>query len=361
MGRLFGTDGVRGIANQSLTCDLAFRLGQAGAYVLTNEVHKARIMIGRDTRVSGSMLESAMVAGICSVGAQAIVAGVLPTPAMAFLTRQYGVDAGVVISASHNTLEYNGIKFFSNTGYKLSDALEERIEAIILDNSEQIELPTGLKVGTRIRLANAAREYLDFLLSSGGRLDGMKIVLDCANGAASEIAPQVFKSLGATVCSYYNMPDGANINENCGSTHPQTLQKLVVEQGADVGLAFDGDADRLIAVDELGNIVDGDRIMGICAAYMKEKGRLKKDTLVTTVMSNIGLDNFLQERQCHCLRTNVGDRYVLEKMLEGGYNLGGEQSGHVIFLDFNTTGDGILTAIQLLKVMKAKEQRLSRL
>ena len=248
MGRLFGTDGVRGVANRELTCELAFKLGQAGAYVLTNEVHKAKILIARDTRISGTMLEAAMVAGICSVGAQAVSAGIITTPAVALLTRQYDVDAGVMISASHNTLEYNGIKFFSKEGYKLSDQLEERIEAIILDGTEQLYQPVGSQVGNRIKLANSGREYMDFLLSTGKRLDGMKIVLDCANGAAFEIAPQVFKGMGATVYPYYNMPDGSNINENCGSTHPERLQQLVVELDADVGFAFDGDADRLIAV-----------------------------------------------------------------------------------------------------------------
>ena len=361
MGRLFGTDGVRGVANRELTCELAFKLGQAGAYVLTNEVHKAKILIARDTRISGTMLEAAMVAGICSVGAQAVSAGIITTPAVALLTRQYDVDAGVMISASHNTLEYNGIKFFSKEGYKLSDQLEERIEAIILDGTEQLYQPVGSQVGNRIKLANSGREYMDFLLSTGKRLDGMKIVLDCANGAAFEIAPQVFKGMGATVYPYYNMPDGSNINENCGSTHPERLQQLVVELDADVGFAFDGDADRLIAVDEFGNIVDGDSIMGICAIYMKEKGQLRKDTVVTTVMSNIGLELALKEHGCKTVKTAVGDRYVLECMLQEGYNFGGEQSGHVIFKDYNTTGDGILTAIQLLKVLKAKDQRLSRL
>ena len=361
MSRLFGTDGVRGVANRELTCDLAFKLGQAGAYVLTNAVHKAKILIARDTRISGTMLESAMVAGICSVGAQAVAAGVITTPAVALLTRQYDVDAGVMISASHNTLEYNGIKFFSKAGYKLSDELEERIERIILDGTETFPQPVGSDVGSRIHLANAGREYMDFLLSTGKRMDGMKIVLDCANGAAYEIAPQVFRGMGATVLAYYNNPDGSNINEKCGSTHPERLQQLVVELGADVGFAFDGDADRLIAVDELGNLVDGDSIMGICAIHLKDKGQLKENTVVTTVMSNIGLDIALKAHGCRTVKTNVGDRYVLECMLREGYNLGGEQSGHIIFKDFNTTGDGILTAIQLLRVMKARDQRLSRL
>ncbi|MGI6175064.1 MAG: phosphoglucosamine mutase [Christensenellales bacterium] len=361
MGRLFGTDGVRGIANADLSNDLAYKLGQAGAYVLTNEVHKAKILIGRDTRISGSMLEASMVAGICSVGAQAILAGVITTPAVALLTKQYDVDAGVMISASHNSVEYNGIKFFSKQGYKLSDEIEEQIESIILDHPEVIQLPQGNLVGNSVIIANAAREYIDFLLSTGERLDGMKVVLDCANGAASAIAPQVFRSLGATVYAYHNSPDGTNINEKCGSTNPQMLQQLVVELDADVGLAFDGDADRLIAVDELGNLVDGDRIMGICAYYMKERGLLKKNTLVSTVMSNIGLEMDLKANGCEMVKTKVGDRYVLERMLKDGYNLGGEQSGHIIFLDYNATGDGILTGIQLLKIVHASPKPFSSL
>jgi phosphoglucosamine mutase len=359
---LFGTDGVRGLANSELTGKLAFELGQAGAYVLTMAKHKPRILIGRDTRISGDMLEAALIAGICSVGAEAIVAGVIPTPAVAYLTRHYGADAGVVISASHNSMEYNGIKFFDKNGYKLPDELENRIESIILDKAETMPAPIGVEVGRRVRIRNAVRDYVEFLKGTVDTdLDGLKIVLDCANGAAYEAAPMVLGSLGAEVITTYHTPDGTNINDYCGSTHPEKLQSLVLETGADVGLAFDGDADRLIAVSELGNLVDGDHIMYICAMDMKERGLLKQNTVVSTVMSNLGLDNALKNASCKLEKTRVGDRYVLEKMLEMGYNFGGEQSGHIIFLDHNTTGDGILTALQLLSVMKRSGRKLSEL
>lgn len=362
MGRLFGTDGVRGLANSELTGKLAFELGQAGAYVLTMAKHKPRILIGRDTRISGDMLEAALIAGICSVGAEAIVAGVIPTPAVAYLTRHYGADAGVVISASHNSMEYNGIKFFDKNGYKLPDELENRIESIILDKAETMPAPIGVEVGRRVRIRNAVRDYVEFLKGTVDTdLDGLKIVLDCANGAAYEAAPMVLGSLGAEVITTYHTPDGTNINDYCGSTHPEKLQSLVLETGADVGLAFDGDADRLIAVSELGNLVDGDHIMYICAMDMKERGLLKQNTVVSTVMSNLGLDNALKNAGCKLEKTRVGDRYVLVKMLEMGYNFGGEQSGHIIFLDHNTTGDGILTALQLLSVMKRSGRKLSEL
>jgi phosphoglucosamine mutase len=345
-----------------LTCDLAFKLGQAGAYALTSEVHKARILIGKDTRISGDMLESALVAGICSVGAEAVVAGVVPTSGIAYLTRNYGADAGVVISASHNTVEYNGIKFFSADGKKLPDAIEDRIERIILDNSEPITLQTGVNVGRRVSAAGALAEYKEFLLSTTDtNLRGLKIVLDCAHGAASTVAPRAFKELGAEVVPYYNTPDGTNINDFCGSTHPQKLTQLVAELGADLGLAFDGDADRLIAVDEHGRIVDGDAIMAICALDLKQRGLLKKNTLVCTVMSNMGLDIAMKEHGIATAKTKVGDRYVLEEMLRSGYCLGGEQSGHIIFLDHNTTGDGILTGIQLASIIRRGDKPLAKL
>ncbi len=362
MGRLFGTDGVRGVANEKLTCELAFKLGQAGAYVLTSRVHKARILIGRDTRISGNMLEAAMVAGICSVGAEAIVAGVIPTSGVAFLTRDYKADAGVVISASHNSVEYNGIKFFNADGKKLPDEVENRIESIILDGSEEIMLQTGVNIGRKVSAANSAAEYKEFLLSTiNTNLRGLKIVLDCAHGAASFIGPRSFTELGAEVIPYYNTPDGTNINDYCGSTHPQKLTQLVAELGADLGLAFDGDADRLIAVDEHGVIVDGDQIMAICAIDMKERGLLKKDTLVCTVMSNLGLDIAMKKHGIKTVKTKVGDRYVLEEMIKGGYSLGGEQSGHIIFLDDNTTGDGILTGLHLASIIMRSGKSLSRL
>ena len=362
MGRLFGTDGVRGIANEKLSCELAFKLGQAGAYVLTSSVHKARILIGRDTRISGDMLESALVAGICSVGAEAVVAGVIPTSGVAFLTRDYGADAGIVISASHNAAEYNGIKFFSSDGKKLPDEIEDRIEAIILDGSELIEHKTGVNVGRRVGALNALAEYKEFLLgTTDTNLRGLKIVLDCAHGAASVVGPRAFQELGATVVPYYNTPDGTNINDNCGSTHPQKLTQLVTELGADMGFAFDGDADRLIAVDEHGVIVDGDQIMAICAIDLKKRGLLKQDTLVCTVMSNLGLDIAMEQQGIRTVKTKVGDRYVLEEMLKSGYSLGGEQSGHIIFLDQTPTGDGILSGIQLASVVMRSGRPLSRL
>lgn len=362
MGRLFGTDGVRGIANSELTCELAFKLGQAGAYVLASQVHRPSILVGRDTRISGDMLEAALVAGICSVGARAMVLGVVPTPAIAYLTRYYNADAGVMISASHNPVEYNGIKFFDGRGYKLPDALEDRIENIILDGAETITLPTGIEIGRRVRMRNARRDYVEFLKSTSGvSLNGLHVVLDCANGSASEYAATVLTDMGAKVMPYYCTPDGTDINDNCGSTHPQRLQQLVVENGADVGLAFDGDADRLISVDDHGQVVDGDQMMAIVGTHMHAKGQLKRDSIVSTVMSNMGLELALKSAGINNVRTRVGDRYVLEHMLEHGYNLGGEQSGHIIFLDHNTTGDGILSAIQLLTVMVETGRPLSRL
>lgn len=363
MARLFGTDGVRGIANRDLTCELAFKLGQASACVLASNVHRPTILVGRDTRISGEMLESALVAGICSMGARAVLVDVMPTPAIAYLTRYYQADAGAVISASHNTVEYNGIKFFDSKGYKLPDAVEDRIEEIIRTGlPEDRPLPIGAEVGRPVRQRNAQRRYIDFVKETTGvRLDGLHIVLDCAQGANSQVAPTVLAELGAHVSVYYHEPDGTNINENCGSTHPERLCELVRELGADVGLAFDGDADRLMAVDERGKLVNGDQVMCICANHLKSQGRLRGNTLVTTIMSNMGLDLALKKLGIQQVKTKVGDRYVLENMLENHYSLGGEQSGHVIFLDYNTTGDGLVTALQLLTVMVESKQSLSRL
>ncbi len=362
MARLFGTDGVRGIANQDLTCELAFQLGQAGARVLASSVHRPTILIGRDTRISGEMLEAALVAGICSQGARAVLLGVLPTPGIAYLTRMYEADAGVVISASHNTVEYNGIKFFDGNGHKLPDAVEDEIEQMIKTGINGTIKPIGKAVGRPVRQINAARQYIDFLKQTAAcRLDGLNIVLDCAHGAASQVAPQVFEELGAHVSAFYHEPDGTNINENCGSTDPSRLQELVCELGADAGLAFDGDADRLIAVDERGQLIDGDRVMAICAIQMKKEGRLAKNTLVATVMSNMGLELSMKENGITLVRTKVGDRYVLEKMLQDHLSLGGEQSGHVIFMDHNTTGDGIVTAIQLMCIVAQQKQSFSRI
>lgn len=362
MARLFGTDGVRGVANESLTCELAFKLGQAGALVLASNVHRPTILVGRDTRISGEMLEAALVAGICSVGARAVLVDVLPTPGIAYLTRYYQADAGVVISASHNTVEYNGIKFFDKNGCKLPDALEDRMEEIVANGIGDAKLPVGVKVGRPVRQRNAQRRYIDFVKETTGvRFDGLHIVVDCAQGASYQVAPTALKELGAAVSIYYHEPDGTNINENCGSTHPERLCELVRELGADIGLAFDGDADRLICVDERGKIVDGDQVMCICATHMKQKGRLRNNTLVTTIMSNMGVDIALKKNGIGQVKTKVGDRYVLENMLENNYNLGGEQSGHVIFLDYNTTGDGLVTAIQVLTVMVETQKSLGAL
>lgn len=362
MGRMFGTDGVRGVANTELTAEIAYKLGRAGAYILASETHRPRIVVGMDTRISGDMLESAIVAGICSAGAEAICVGIIPTPAVAFLTRRYKADAGIVISASHNPVEYNGIKFFNQDGYKLPDDVEDKIEAVVRNNCAEVPFPTGGKLGRKIVVDSAARDYIDFLESTVDiNLEGMKIAVDCAQGASFIIAPKLLTELGAEVLAIYNDPDGKNINKECGSTHPEHLKQFVVENGCDIGLAFDGDADRLIAVDENGNVVHGDFTMFICASYLKEINKLKKGSLVVTVMSNLGLEIALKERGIRTVKTKVGDRYVLEEMLKDGYCIGGEQSGHIIFLDYNTTGDGMITALQLLTVMKNKGQKLSAL
>ena len=363
MGRLFGTDGVRGVAGSELTIELATQLGQAGAYVLTKEqAHKPTIIVGCDTRISGGMLASALMSGICSVGANAIFAGVMPTPAIAYLTRKHKVDAGVVISASHNPMEFNGIKFFNGDGYKLSDALEDEIEALIANDMKDVTLPTGSEIGKIEYRFDLIREYIDFMKKTVPvDLTGMKIVIDCAEGASYKTSVETLRELGAELVAIHTNPDGTNINSNCGSTHMEELQARVVYEKAAVGLAFDGDADRMLAVDENGKMVDGDEIMAICANHMKEKGTLKKDTVVVTVMSNLGFTLMGQERNLHVEKTKVGDRYVLENMLANGYNLGGEQSGHVIFLDDNTTGDGLLSALHLLRVMVDTGKPLSEL
>jgi len=360
---MFGTDGVRGIANKELSPDLAFNLGRIGAYVLTEETHKKpRIAVGKDTRISGDMLEAALIAGICSMGAEAVSLGVLPTPAVAYLTRHMGLDAGVVISASHNPFEYNGIKFFNGEGYKLSDELEDRIESLMLNPENGIANPTGAEIGKKVEVDNAVHGYVDFLKKTiDVNLRGLKIAVDCANGASYIAAPSVLADLGAEIVVINNKPDGTNINVKCGSTHPEGLQKLVVESGAHIGLAFDGDADRLIAVDNRGNIVNGDHMLAIFARHLKGKGMLKKDTVVATVMSNMGLDIAMKREKCNLVKTKVGDRYVLEEMVSMGYSIGGEQSGHIIFLDHNTTGDGLLTALQLLAVVKETGKKLSDL
>jgi phosphoglucosamine mutase len=362
MGRIFGTDGVRGIANSELTAGLAYNLGRAGAFVLTEGAHKPKILVGMDTRISGDMLESALVAGILSVGAEAVCLGVVPTPAVAHLTRKYGADAGVVISASHNPVEYNGIKFFNSQGYKLSDELEDRIQAIIENGFEGVPLPTGEDMGRKVIEEAALEDYIEFAKSTiDVNFKGMKIALDCANGASYKSAVETFRSLGAEVVVINNDPDGVNINKNCGSTHPEELMEYVVKKGCALGLAFDGDADRCLAVDEKGNLVHGDFMLAICSKYLKEQGKLNKDVVVVTVMSNLGLDIALSKEGIKSIKTKVGDRYVLEEMVKEGYVLGGEQSGHVIFLEHNTTGDGLVTGLQLAAIVKKTGKTLSEL
>lgn len=363
MGKLFGTDGVRGIANSELTIELAMKLGQAGAYVLTKEnAHKPTIIVGCDTRISGGMLANALMAGICSVGANAIYLGVVPTPAVAYLTRKYKVDAGVVISASHNPMEFNGIKFFNSEGYKLSDSLEDEIEALIENNMCNVNMPIGVEVGRVDYKTDAKEDYVKYVKSVVDvDLTGLKIVVDCAEGAAYYTAVETLKELGANVVAIHTNPDGTNINSNCGSTHMEELKARVVYEKAQLGLAFDGDADRLLAVDENGKLVDGDELMAICGNYLKENNRLKNDTIVATVMSNLGFLLMGKEYGLNIEQTKVGDRYVLERMIEIGANLGGEQSGHLIFLDENTTGDGLISALHLLEVVVKTGKPLSEL
>lgn len=363
MARMFGTDGVRGIAGTELTIELAMKLGQAGAYILTKEKsHQPTIIVGCDTRISGGMLANALMAGICSVGANAIYVGVAPTPAIAYLTRKHKVDAGVVISASHNPMEFNGIKFFNGEGYKLSDELEDEIEALIKNDMEDVVFPLGPGIGKVDYRFDIVDEYVKFEEKTVPvDLSGMKIVIDCAEGASSYTSVKALKDLGADLVAIHTEPDGTNINANCGSTHMGELKARVVSEKAAVGIAFDGDADRMLAVDENGKLVDGDEIMAICGNYLKEKGKLAKDTIVVTVMTNLGFTLMGEEKGINIEKTKVGDRYVLENMRENGYNLGGEQSGHVIFLDDNTTGDGLLSALHLLQVMVDTKKPLSEL
>lgn len=361
IGRLFGTDGVRGIANGDLTPELVFRLGRAGASLLSEGRRRARILIGRDTRLSGPVLEAALAAGIASAGADAVAVGVIPTPAVAALVRRRGVAGGVMISASHNPAEYNGIKFFGSDGYKFPDEVEDRVEAMLGEAGEGPR-PTGGDLGRIEADPDGAEEYLRSVTEAvSGGLHGLRIVLDCAHGAACRVAPELFRRLGARVTVIHDAPDGLNINRGCGSTHPEALQEAVVREGAHAGLAFDGDADRVIAVDERGGVVDGDRMLAVAGLHLKRRGRLPHDTVVATVMSNLGLERALEAEGIRLHRTRVGDRYVLEAMREGGYVLGGEQSGHVIFLEHATTGDGILTGAQLLSILRASGRPLSEL
>lgn len=362
MGRLFGTDGVRGIANEELTPELAFNVGQAGAYVLTsNTGERPTILVGKDTRISGDILECALTAGLCSVGAKVVSAGVIPTPAIAYLVRECNFSAGVMISASHNPYEHNGIKFFNGDGYKLSDETEERIEAIILDGAEKIKLPTHAEIGYCRRDKTLVDKYVDFAVGTTDvRLDGITVAIDCANGSSSVTAYKALKKLGAEVLVINDKPNGVNINDNCGSTHIEALCEFVKSSKADVGLAFDGDADRVLAVDENGELVDGDKIMAVCALDMKKRGELEDNTVVATVMSNLGFFKMGDKRGLNIKRTKVGDRYVLEEMLRNGHKIGGEQSGHVILLDKNTTGDGLVTGIMLLSVLKRSGKSMSQ-
>ncbi|MCD7778488.1 MAG: phosphoglucosamine mutase [Clostridiales bacterium] len=361
MSVFFGTDGVRGVANTELSCELAFKLGKAGAYVLTKKnKHKAKIIVGMDTRISGGMLEAALTAGICSVGAEVISLGVIPTPGVAYLVRLYGADAGVVISASHNPVKDNGIKFFNSKGFKLSDEIEDEIEDIMINHIDELPLPTGISVGTRKVCETSVSDYAAFVAAQTDiDLSGIKIVCDCANGATSTAAKEVFKVLKADVTFLSAEPDGTNINLNCGSTHLENLKEKVVELGADVGVAFDGDGDRCLCVDEKGETVDGDMIMAIIGNNFKDRGLLRENTITATVMSNLGFMIMAKEKGINVAVTDVGDRYVIEEMLKNGHNLGGEQSGHIIILDKNTTGDGLLTAVTLLTIIKKKGEKLS--
>lgn len=363
MGRLFGTDGVRGVANSELTCELALKIGRAAAYVLTDSGNRhPKILIGKDTRISSDMLEASITAGLCSVGADVVQLGVIPTPAVAYLVVKYKADAGVMLTASHNPCQFNGIKIFSGDGYKLPDALEDEIEDIILHNAEKLPVPVGGDIGTVTTAPNAVRDYVNHIKSTVPfSLDGLRIGIDCANGAASSTAEVLFTELGAQCCMISNHPNGVNVNDNCGSTHMENLMAFVRENGLDAGVAFDGDADRCLAVDDKGNLVDGDFVMAICSADMKSRGKLAKDTAVGTIMTNMGFSRFCEANGMHFEATKVGDRYVLEKMQQEGYNFGGEQSGHVIFLDFATTGDGQLTAAQLLSILKRRQAKLSSL
>lgn len=364
MGRLFGTDGIRGIANTELSCELAMKIGRATAMVLLKgkEYRKLKILIGTDTRKSADMLCSAISAGFCSVGCDVLQLGVVPTPAVAFLVKEYSYDAGVMISASHNPCEYNGIKIFRSNGYKLPDEMEEEIEAIILDDVQLPPLKVGGEVGSVTSGKNAIKDYIKHIENTAvAHFYGTRIAVDCANGSASETANELFRKLGAEVTVFNCRPDGENINRECGSTHIEVLQNYVRDNGFNLGFAFDGDADRLLCVDEDGSLVDGDMIMAICAKAMKEQGRLNANTLVATVMSNMGLFAFCEENGINCEKTKVGDRYVLERMLEGGFHIGGEQSGHVIFLDYATTGDGQVTAVQLLNVIRTTGKSLKEL
>ncbi|EEG29520.1 phosphoglucosamine mutase [[Clostridium] methylpentosum DSM 5476] len=363
MGRLFGTDGARGVANTELTCELAMQIGRAAATVLTRHTsEKPMLLIGRDTRISSKMLEAALVAGICSVGADVTSIGVIPTPAVAYLVGKYKADAGIMISASHNPVEFNGIKIFNNEGFKLSDEIENEIEELILDHPEQIELKSGIELGRMFSRRSAVNDYVKHIASTiDGDLSGMRVAVDCANGSASTTAELLFKGLGAVPLIIHAEPDGTNINDNCGSTHMDSLIAFMKRHNCQVGVAFDGDADRCLAVDEHGEIVDGDKMIAIFAKDMHDRGVLVNDTAVVTVMTNLGFFHFTKAEGINTVATKVGDRYVLEEMRANGHIIGGEQSGHIIFSQHASTGDGQLSAVKLLHIMKESEQTLSSL
>jgi phosphoglucosamine mutase len=363
--KLFGTDGVRGVANNDpMTVETAMALGQAVAYSFRNQAGRHKIVIGKDTRLSGYMFETALAAGICSMGGDVMLVGPLPTPGIAFLTHSMRADAGVVISASHNPYQDNGIKFFGRDGFKLPDQQEEKIEMLMMGEQLKEVRPPSSQIGRAHRIDDATGRYIVYLKNTFPghlTLDGLKIVIDCANGAAYRIAPLVFQELGADVIPLSVSPSGLNINQKCGSLYPELVSAKVKELRADIGISLDGDADRLIVVDHKGQVVDGDRTMAICAEEMVKRKKLKKNTVVATVMSNLGLELFLRERKIRIVRTQVGDRYVVEAMRTGGYNFGGEQSGHLVFLDHATTGDGVLAALQVLAVMVESGKRLAEL
>ncbi|MDO8886025.1 phosphoglucosamine mutase [Candidatus Oleimmundimicrobium sp.] len=361
MAKLFGTDGVRGIANKDLSAELAFNLGYVGASLLVPSGKKGKIVIGRDTRISGDFLESALISGVCSAGVDVLRAGIIPTPAISYLTKDYSADGGIVISASHNPAEYNGIKFFGPSGFKISDELEDEIE-MKLDLDESAERPTGGDVGVVKEAADAKERYIEHAVGTiYGELNGFRVVIDCANGASYKVSPRILRELGVNVLPLNTEPNGLNINEMCGSTYPENIQEITRSHDVDLGLAHDGDADRVIAVDEKGNLVDGDFIMAICAVYLKEIGQLPKNTVVTTVMTNLGFDLAMRAKGINVIKTDVGDKYVLREMLRCGAVLGGEQSGHIIFLKHNPTGDGIITALQLMNVIRDSGKKLSEL
>lgn len=362
MGKYFGTDGVRGVANAELTPELAFKLGRFGGYVLTKDAERPKVLIGRDTRISGPMLEGALVAGLLSIGAEVMRLGVISTPGVAYLTKAMDAQAGVMISASHNPVQDNGIKFFGSDGFKLSDQQEAEIEALLDQQEDILPRPSGADLGSLNDYFEGGQKYIQFLKQSVDEdFEGIHVALDCAHGATSSLAAHLFADLEADISTMGASPNGLNINEGVGSTHPEKLAQFVKEKGANLGLAFDGDGDRLIAVDEKGNIVDGDQIMFICARFMKEQGTLNNDTIVSTVMSNLGFYKGIEEHGIQSEQTAVGDRYVVEAMKKYNYNLGGEQSGHIIFLDYNTTGDGLLSGLQLVNIMKATKKPLSEL